>query len=165
MEYCADFSRRSVNSFIPSRVLNTPACDPESSLQEALPRRTRQTDEDPLPPRYAALPCSSHPYTMEEPSLVACERFRNSSGALPCMLEVSRRIRLVAPRSTPVLIEGPTGSGKSWLPRIAPVIEEKWQGVCSDQLCCNSRGSARGGTVRPHPRCFHRCGTGTCRPD
>jgi len=29
-----------------------------------------------------------------------------------CMLEVSRRIRLVAPRLTPVLIEGPTGSGK-----------------------------------------------------
>jgi len=28
------------------------------------------------------------------------------------MLEVSRRIRLVAPRTTPVLIEGPTGSGK-----------------------------------------------------
>ena len=28
------------------------------------------------------------------------------------MLEVSRRIRLVAPRMTPVLIEGPTGSGK-----------------------------------------------------
>jgi DNA-binding NtrC family response regulator len=28
------------------------------------------------------------------------------------MLEISRRIRLVAPRSTPVLIEGPTGSGK-----------------------------------------------------
>ena len=28
------------------------------------------------------------------------------------MLELSRRIRLVAPRSPPVLIEGPTGSGK-----------------------------------------------------
>ena len=28
------------------------------------------------------------------------------------MLEVSRRVRLVAPRVTPVLIEGPTGSGK-----------------------------------------------------
>jgi transcriptional regulator with PAS, ATPase and Fis domain len=28
------------------------------------------------------------------------------------MLEVSRRIRRVAPRNTPVLIEGPTGSGK-----------------------------------------------------
>lgn len=107
-----DFSRRSVNSFIPSRVLNTPACDPESSLQEALPRGQEQTDKNPLPPRYAALPCSSHPYTMEEPSLVACERLPELIGSAPCMLEVSRRIRLVAPRSTPVLIEGPTGSGK-----------------------------------------------------
>ncbi|MGA2249466.1 sigma 54-interacting transcriptional regulator [Terracidiphilus sp.] len=33
-------------------------------------------------------------------------------GNAPAMLEVSRRVRLVAPRSTPVLIEGPTGSGK-----------------------------------------------------
>jgi DNA-binding NtrC family response regulator len=33
-------------------------------------------------------------------------------GSSPVMLEVSRRIRLVAARSTPVLIEGPTGSGK-----------------------------------------------------
>jgi DNA-binding NtrC family response regulator len=33
-------------------------------------------------------------------------------GIAACMLEVSRRIRLVAPRMTPVLIEGPTGSGK-----------------------------------------------------
>jgi DNA-binding NtrC family response regulator len=33
-------------------------------------------------------------------------------GNAPSMLEVSRRVRLVAPRSTPVLIEGPTGSGK-----------------------------------------------------
>ena len=33
-------------------------------------------------------------------------------GAHAAMLEVSRRIRLVAPRKTPVLIEGPTGSGK-----------------------------------------------------
>ncbi len=33
-------------------------------------------------------------------------------GSHPAILDVSRRIRLVAPRSTPVLIEGPTGSGK-----------------------------------------------------
>lgn len=33
-------------------------------------------------------------------------------GNAPSMLEISRRIRLVAPRTTPVLIEGPTGSGK-----------------------------------------------------
>ena len=33
-------------------------------------------------------------------------------GNVQCMLEISRRVRLVAPRLTPVLIEGPTGSGK-----------------------------------------------------
>ncbi len=33
-------------------------------------------------------------------------------GDSPCMLEVSRRVRLVAPRTTPVLIEGPSGTGK-----------------------------------------------------
>jgi DNA-binding NtrC family response regulator len=47
-----------------------------------------------------------------------------SGGSLPefvgsdaALLEVSRRIRLVAPRSTPVLIEGPTGSGKELVAR------------------------------------------------
>jgi DNA-binding NtrC family response regulator len=40
------------------------------------------------------------------------ERLPELIGNAPCMLEVSRRIRLVAPRQTPVLIEGPTGSGK-----------------------------------------------------
>jgi DNA-binding NtrC family response regulator len=40
------------------------------------------------------------------------ERLPELVGHAQCMLEISRRIRLVAPRSTPVLIEGPTGSGK-----------------------------------------------------
>lgn len=40
------------------------------------------------------------------------ERLPELIGNAPVMLEVSRRIRLVAPRNTPVLIEGPTGSGK-----------------------------------------------------
>jgi DNA-binding NtrC family response regulator len=40
------------------------------------------------------------------------ERLPEMIGYAPCMLEVSRRVRLVAPRTTPVLIEGPTGSGK-----------------------------------------------------
>lgn len=40
------------------------------------------------------------------------ERLPELVGNAPLMLEVSRRIRLVAPRCTPVLIEGPTGSGK-----------------------------------------------------
>jgi DNA-binding NtrC family response regulator len=38
-------------------------------------------------------------------------------GLHPVMLEVSRRIRLVAPRKTTVLIEGPTGSGKELVAR------------------------------------------------
>ncbi|MGC2299148.1 MAG: sigma-54 dependent transcriptional regulator [Acidobacteriaceae bacterium] len=38
-------------------------------------------------------------------------------GAHPALLEVSRRIRLVAPRTTSVLIEGPTGSGKELVAR------------------------------------------------
>lgn len=40
------------------------------------------------------------------------ERLPELVGDAACMIEVSRRIRLVAPRPTPVLIEGPTGSGK-----------------------------------------------------
>ena len=40
------------------------------------------------------------------------ERIPELVGNAPCMIEVSRRVRLVAPRTTPVLIEGPTGSGK-----------------------------------------------------
>ena len=51
-------------------------------------------------------------------------------GRHPQMLEVSRRIRLVAPRSTPVLIEGPTGSGKDVvaqaLHRLSPRASRKW---------------------------------------
>lgn len=40
------------------------------------------------------------------------ERLPELIGNAPCMLEIGRRVRLVAPRMTPVLIEGPTGSGK-----------------------------------------------------
>ena len=40
------------------------------------------------------------------------ERLPELVGNAACMLEVSRRVRLVAQRMTPVLIEGPTGSGK-----------------------------------------------------
>jgi DNA-binding NtrC family response regulator len=43
---------------------------------------------------------------------IADQRLPELIGSAPVMLEVSRRVRLVAPRSTPVLIEGPTGSGK-----------------------------------------------------
>ena len=42
----------------------------------------------------------------------AVERIPELIGNSARMLEISRRIRRVAPRNTPVLIEGPTGSGK-----------------------------------------------------
>jgi transcriptional regulator with PAS, ATPase and Fis domain len=42
----------------------------------------------------------------------ARDRLPELVGNAPCMLEISRRVRLVASRLTPVLIEGPTGSGK-----------------------------------------------------
>jgi DNA-binding NtrC family response regulator len=42
----------------------------------------------------------------------AADRLPEMVGHAACMLEISRRVRLVAPRMTPVLIEGPTGSGK-----------------------------------------------------
>jgi len=57
-----------------------------------------------VPARTPIPPGSSEP-------LVA-DRLPELVGNAPCMLEVSRRVRLVAPRTTPVLIEGPTGSGK-----------------------------------------------------
>ena len=50
--------------------------------------------------------------TVPEPNLAPDERLPELIGNAACMLEISRRVRLVAPRMTPVLIEGPTGSGK-----------------------------------------------------
>ena len=58
----------------------------------------------------AALLHTNLPVSEADP--VSSERLPELIGNAPCMIEVSRRIRLVAPRSTPVLIEGPTGSGK-----------------------------------------------------
>jgi DNA-binding NtrC family response regulator len=47
-----------------------------------------------------------------KPESDTSERIPELVGNTACMIEVSRRIRLVAPRLTPVLIEGPTGSRK-----------------------------------------------------
>ena len=45
-------------------------------------------------------------------SPAAVEPLPGMVGSAPCMAEVYRMVRLVAPRSTPVLISGPTGTGK-----------------------------------------------------
>ncbi len=54
----------------------------------------------------------------EEPRrATVAHRLPEFIGEDPRMLEVSRRIRLVAPRTTPVLIQGPTGTGKELVAR------------------------------------------------
>jgi DNA-binding NtrC family response regulator len=67
----------------------------------------------PLPPPGADRTISiqsGRPVQGVEPNPV--EHLPELVGNAACMLEISRRVRLVAPRTTPVLIEGPTGSGK-----------------------------------------------------
>ena len=95
---------------------------PVASSGPALCQAERQAaDED-------GDPASGEPKTIPLPGLLKTIPIRADSGADvnlrtvdrlpelvgngPAMLEVSRRVRLVAPRMTPVLIEGPTGSGK-----------------------------------------------------
>lgn len=51
-----------------------------------------------------------------QPVTASC-RLPEFIGFHPAMLEVSRRIRLVAPRATAVLVQGPTGSGKELVAR------------------------------------------------
>ena len=68
------------------------------------PAQTLPGVSNPIPPESDQRPHGTDP--------VSCDRLPELIGNAPCMLEVSRRIRLVAPRLTPVLIEGPTGSGK-----------------------------------------------------
>ena len=57
-----------------------------------------------IPIRMALPACGAEP--------TSSDRLPELIGNAPCMLEVGRRVRRVAPRMTPVLIEGPTGSGK-----------------------------------------------------
>jgi DNA-binding NtrC family response regulator len=69
-----------------------------------------------VPPAAAAAAAAATQRAAEPAALRSdlspAERLPELIGNAACMLEVSRRIRLVAPRLTPVLIEGPTGSGK-----------------------------------------------------
>ncbi len=77
---------------------NGPPAAEEASPLELLPRRIESIEST------ERQPVSNRP--------PAVERLPELIGNAACMIEVSRRVRLVAPRLTPVLIEGPTGSGK-----------------------------------------------------
>jgi DNA-binding NtrC family response regulator len=99
------------NDYTPSRD-TLPASESTNLLTDGL--RHRQADFA-SSPESAAMPSDFRiptSRTAVKPENSATERIPELIGNAPCMLEVSRRIRLVAPRITPVLIEGPTGSGK-----------------------------------------------------
>ncbi len=64
----------------------------------------------------AVLPFSRVPDSSSLAPVASCS-LPEFVGSHPALLEVSRRIRLVAPRATPVLVEGPTGSGKELVAR------------------------------------------------
>ena len=87
----------------PARMRTNPW--PVAAHPAAAGSKPAQPNSSPALPNLVQLPGPG-----DEPASI--ERLPELVGNAPCMLEVSRRIRLVAPRSTPVLIEGPTGSGK-----------------------------------------------------
>jgi len=63
-------------------------------------------------PSPSLTPAKSNAVSNLRRDALTVERIPELIGSNALMLEVSRRIRLVASKSTPVLIEGPTGSGK-----------------------------------------------------
>jgi DNA-binding NtrC family response regulator len=86
--------------------LHSEAASAASSPQNAAPVLVRGQAGSPAPvPVLVALSARG-----AEPT--SSDRLPELIGNAPCMLEVGRRVRRVAPRMTPVLIEGPTGSGK-----------------------------------------------------
>jgi DNA-binding NtrC family response regulator len=100
------------------------ACDLDDGQAPQVTAETKKPPAIAQPERIAALPAEGSeaapgPVLLSQPPVAAprreapaVERLPELIGNASCMLEISRRIRLVAPRSTPVLIEGPTGSGK-----------------------------------------------------
>jgi DNA-binding NtrC family response regulator len=90
-------------------------------------------------------------------ALAGDRRLPEFVGSHPALLEVSRRIRLVAPRTTSVLIEGPTGSGKELvakaLHRLSPRAPRKLialncaaipEGLLEAELFGHARGAFTG---------------------
>jgi DNA-binding NtrC family response regulator len=77
-------------------------------------RQSHETDTAAWNTEHDAIqePVAGRKHVAATKSQTPSERIPELIGEAPCMFEVSRRIRLVAPRTTPVLIEGPTGSGK-----------------------------------------------------
>jgi DNA-binding NtrC family response regulator len=92
-------------------------CQSEARTDTAAWNTAPEIEEAPVvnaaaPVVAASLAVQPAPQSAARTEKPAHERLPELIGSAPSMLEISRRVRLVAPRSTPVLIEGPTGSGK-----------------------------------------------------
>lgn len=93
------------------------AAEPVTSL--VAPRGSASLPESGHAPRAAGGPEHCHPAATFPtiPQVPTALRVPELIGESACMLEVSRRIRLVAGRRTTVLIHGPTGTGKEVVAR------------------------------------------------
>jgi len=96
---------------LPKIELPKPVRPAESAATDFAARRAAPTDSSLMASAPKTIPNRGGP-TSSAAEGCAAERLPEMVGNARCMLEVSRRVRLVAPRMTPVLIEGPTGSGK-----------------------------------------------------
>ncbi len=88
------------------------ALAPVANSGLALPLEAGSPPARPQPTPARTVPIRTGPPPGGSAEKKSIDRLPELIGNAPCMLEVSRRIRLVAPRMTPVLVEGPTGSGK-----------------------------------------------------
>jgi DNA-binding NtrC family response regulator len=94
-----------------------PALNPGDALREKKPAAEAPPLAPVLPLEFNAAAAPSKVFPIRPSAHTAAEtgtgeRLPELIGNAPVMLEISRRVRLVASRMTPVLIEGPTGSGK-----------------------------------------------------
>ncbi len=83
------------------------------------PSRPAQTAQPAAAPTQCIALTERTPERTAAPASPEIEPLPGLIGRAPAMLEVSRRIRLVARHRTPVLIEGPTGTGKE---RVAELL-------------------------------------------
>ncbi len=100
----------------PSAVKDPTSADAPACAPEPLPRANPAAA--PGPPRLSDLPRPGVACIPRDPASPAAPiALPEFTGTDPRMLEVSRRIQLVAHRKTPVLVHGPTGTGKELVAR------------------------------------------------
>jgi len=111
------WTRPSTPADTPGRVIGSPsgmgAASAGTEIKSVIKEEPKRADHDRSEP-IAAMPAthSAGNFAGMQQREAFVERIPELIGNSAVMFEISRRIRLVASRTTPVLIEGPTGSGK-----------------------------------------------------